>query len=114
MARKKQQPIIEDGETLAEADDQPQSGTERITSKDGTRHLPEPVIEAKPAAAAKAPVKQPDPNKPKDVAVTSTHLVRVLAKNTADNRMTRLTEKARRDNDVKWLLAEYLTLSKAK
>jgi hypothetical protein len=114
MARKKQEPVIEDGETLVEGDDQPQSGTERITAKDGSRKLPEPAIESKPAVAAKAPEKKADPNKPKDVTVTSAHLVKVLAKNTADNRLTRLTEKARRDNDVKWLLAEYVTLSKSK
>ena len=91
----------------------PATGTDRIVT-DGKRHLPTPSVEAKAEAASVKPVKKPDPNKPKDVQVTSAHIVSTLAGNMARNRMTKLTELARRNNDVKWLLAEYQTLSKSK
>jgi hypothetical protein len=91
------------------------SGTERIL-KDGKLHLPTPPVEksVKEAAANRAPAKKPDPHKPKDVNVTSKDIVKGLARNIADNRTTKLTELARRNNDVKWLLGEYQRLSKSK
>jgi hypothetical protein len=88
-------------------------GTERILSG-GKLHFPKPPVEKAEAAPVAKPVKKPDPNKPKDVNVTSKHLVKVLARSIADNRMVKLVELARRNNDVKWLLAEYQTLSKSK
>lgn len=59
----------------------------------------------------RAEIKKPDPHKPKDVLVTSAHLVRTLKGDLANNRMTRLLELSRTDNDVKWLLAEFNQLT---
>ncbi len=87
------------------------TGTERILSGEkGKRKvvIPGPQID-KPAPAA-PPVKaekKPDPNKPKDVEIGSAHIIATIGKTAGDNRMTRLIELARTDNDVKWLLAEH-------
>lgn len=99
----------------SEGDDEKEiiTGTSRITDAHGKLKLPDPHVEVEGdderdiQAGPKAEAKRPDPNKPKDVVVTAQHIIKTFARTTAQNRMTRLTELARRNNDVQWLLAEY-------
>lgn len=96
------------------ADESKPSGTSAIFQGSGIR-FPDPQIDRPRQQVAKQPpAKEKDPHKSKDVHIGSAHIIKTIARTSAENRTTRLVELARTDNDVKWLLSEYQKLSATK
>lgn len=116
------QDAVADDETEIVAGDEAKrvTGTSRITGADGALKLPDPHLEEQDTAededderdprdkqlGRKPEAKKPDPNKPRDCVVTAKHIKQTFARNAAQNRLSRLIELGRRNNDVKWLISE--------
>ena len=117
MARKNNSKAPEEttAETTAEAP--AGSGTSRVFAG-GAVIIPGPTLPKRDPVVEKASAEESDDEpkasapEPKDVRVTSEHIVKTLGLTSSQNRMTRLLELSRTNRDVAWLLAEYQAAQK--
>lgn len=109
MARKSSN--LPEPETVAAVVEPKQvTGTSRIFDGVSVR-LPDPYVEPKIATKPVEKNKEATPHAPKDIEVGSAHIIKTIARTSEQNRMTRLVELARTDNDVKWLVEQFQDLN---
>lgn len=108
MARKPQDAT----QSEAAQSEKPKTGTERVFAKGGVvipgPALPAPMEGPKPHEKVKEKKKEDKPAP--FVIVPSQHIIKTLSINLDRNRQTRLTNLARINRDVAWLLSEFETL----
>ena len=91
-----------------------QTGTARITGESGLK-MPDPQIDTRKQTSPVQAKKDNEHLRGKAVEIGSSYLMQTFARTSADNRLSRLVELSRTDNDVKWLLGQYTqTLSQKK
>ena len=84
------------------------TGADRVFDSAGKVRIPGPAIPAGHVDEAKKPeAKKPEAKIPTFVHVTSEHIIKTMAKSSAQNRITRLVNLARVNQDVAWLLSEF-------